>query len=104
VPDHALLRLDVRLELFYFGDQLRFDLLHADQPPDAGTVPSLDTVRRAPHTAKCNPYFAAPPMPRKGPSATLPAKWHPQPKASAEGEGGLVFRTPPNSSYSALAY
>jgi hypothetical protein len=48
VPDHALLRLDVGLELFYFGDQLRFDLLHADQPPDAGTVPSLDTVSALP--------------------------------------------------------
>jgi hypothetical protein len=52
VPDHALLRVDVRLELFYFGDQLRFDLLHpgqldllhAGQQPDAGTVPSLDTL------------------------------------------------------------
>jgi hypothetical protein len=44
VSDHALLRVDVRLELFYFGDQLRFDLFHPGQQPDAGAVPSLDTV------------------------------------------------------------
>ena len=44
VPDHALLRVDVRLELFYFGDQLHFDLFHPGQQPDAGAVPSLDTV------------------------------------------------------------
>ena len=47
VLDHALLRVDVCLELLYFGDQLRFDLFHAGQQPDAGAVPSLDTVKRA---------------------------------------------------------
>jgi hypothetical protein len=58
VLDHALLRVDVRLELFYFGDQLRFDLLHPDQQPDAGRVPSIDTVSA--RISKKHPFCSTP--------------------------------------------
>jgi len=40
VLDHALLRVDVHFELFYFGDQLRFDLFHNEQPLGPMSVPA----------------------------------------------------------------